>query len=112
MTWERMPWRVALSEERCLPSGVFGPHDFLAFSRLARRLASETRRLGLAGGGAAGVSVSLLLISFMGGSSIRLLKLLGITSNRFADAHGGRDRGYWYNANVVRTTRCARGMRI
>ena len=50
MTWARMPWRVAFREERCLPSGVRGPVDFLAFSRLARRRASETGRLGLSAG--------------------------------------------------------------
>src|SRR4051812_20054119 len=45
MTWARMPWRVPFKDERCLPSGVRGPVDFCAFSRFARRHASETGRL-------------------------------------------------------------------
>ena len=47
MTWARMPWRVAFNDERCLPSLVRGPVDFLALVRLAARRASEMGRLGL-----------------------------------------------------------------
>ena|SRR6185312_15919482 len=41
MVWERMPWRVALRQERFLPSTDFGPLLFFALRRLARRRASE-----------------------------------------------------------------------
>jgi hypothetical protein len=39
------PWRVALREERALPSGVFGPRLRRPFFLLASRLASLIMRL-------------------------------------------------------------------
>src|SRR5690349_20009888 len=52
-----MPWRVALSAERFLPSGVLGPVDFFELARLAARRRSETGRLG-AGPGVAGAEAA------------------------------------------------------
>ena len=43
-TWAVSPWRVALSDARCLPSSVRGPVDFCAFRRLARSCASDGAR--------------------------------------------------------------------
>src|SRR5580693_4705525 len=40
----RRPWRRRLRLEAALPSGVHGPVDFLAFSRLARMRASVRGR--------------------------------------------------------------------
>ena len=60
MTCARIPWRVPFSDERCLPSGVRGPVDFLAFSRLARRRASDGWRLPLGAGRVFGRSVCMI----------------------------------------------------
>src|SRR5580700_1914195 len=62
----RRPWRRRLRLEAALPSGVRGPVDFLAFSRLARMRASERGR-GLSGFFVIGIGFMLFTLVQTGG---------------------------------------------